>query len=62
MNRAFNRLRDALNEAHNLEVIRYDDYEAESPCKTNWETWKRIQNTTEKALAEAMRREINEGK
>lgn len=60
--RAHNRLQDALNEAHNANVLVYTDYETQSPCKTNSETWKRILDTTEKQLASAMRQEIRSGK
>lgn len=51
-------LQCALNRAHDLRVIRYEDYSEESPCKTLMQTKNRIKLTTEKALAEAMSEEI----
>lgn len=48
----------ALNEAHQANVIQYDDYQSQSPCKTFGETWQRVLATTEKQLAQAMREEI----
>lgn len=50
----------ALNEAHDANVIRYDKdkFQEDSPCKTHWQTQERIRLTTEKALAQAMREEI----
>lgn len=55
------KLQEALNEAHNAQVLMYDDYETESPCKTLYETWDRIKATTEAQLAQAMREEIKNG-
>jgi len=55
------RLQDALTAAHNADVIEYEHYDNESPCKTLYETWDRIKITTEKALADAMRQEIKNG-
>lgn len=52
------KLQEALNDAHRAEVIVYDNYDVESPCKTLYETWDRMKTTTEKTLAEAMRTEI----
>lgn len=56
--RAHDRLQEALNQAHNADVLVYKDYGAESPCFTNNQTWERILATTEKQLASAMRQEI----
>lgn len=56
------KLQIALNDAHNTNVISYTDYDTQSPCKTLFETWERIKETTEKQLAQAMREEIADGK
>lgn len=48
----------ALNDAHHAGVIQYKDYQLESPCKPFGEVWERLHITTEKALAQAMREEI----
>lgn len=55
------KLQEALNDAHHAEVIVYDDYTTQSPCKTLYETWARIKATTEKQLSQAMREEIRYG-
>lgn len=55
------KLQEALNDAHDAEVIVYASYSDESPCKTLYETWERIKKTTEKQLANAMREEIRIG-
>lgn len=60
--RAHDRLQEALNAAHNAEVLKYTDFDNQSPCKTHNQTWERILATTEKQLAQAMRREIRSGR
>lgn len=47
----------ALNDAHTKGVIDYTDNNL-SPCASHTETWRRVQMTTEKQLAQAMREEI----
>lgn len=61
--RLHHRLANALTEAHSAGVIKYDDdlpnsYTELAPCWAHWECHKRIISTTEKALAQAMRQEI----
>lgn len=51
----------ALNDAHNADVIVYTD-QALSPCASHSETWRQVEMTTEKQLAEAMRTEIRGNK
>lgn len=58
LKRRFRLLSEALDAAHRAEVLMYDSYPEQSPCKTNFETWERIKATTEKQLAAAMRGEI----
>jgi len=55
-------LQEALNDAHNANVIRYDSkfYNEQSPCKLLYQVWERIKLTTHDQLAQAMRDEINE--
>jgi len=54
------RLQRALNEAHEKEIISYpqDAYEEKAPCWATWEARRRIDATTEKAMALAMKNEI----
>lgn len=52
----------ALTDAHNHDVIKYEKFAEESPCKCLWDMEQRIEATTEKALASAMREEIRSGK
>jgi hypothetical protein len=58
------RLDDALTEAHNADVIEYDskNYAEEGPCFAFSEVKSRVNKTTEKQLARAMRDEIRSGK
>lgn len=58
LRRAWYQLQKALDDAHNADVIKYEKYQEQSPCQTNWETKTRINATTEKQLAEAFRDEI----
>lgn len=51
------KLQQALTDAHNADVIAYDDSK-DSPCEALSECWARIKRTTEKQLAQAMREEI----
>jgi hypothetical protein len=53
-------LQNALNDAHNASVIKYPDgaYRDEAPCASHWVTRDKIDATTEKNLANAMRSEI----
>lgn len=57
------RLQLALTAAHHAGVIVYDDakFADESPCATHWKTDQRIDLTTQKVLARAMREEIMKG-
>lgn len=57
------KLQNALNDAHNADVIQYEgkNYEEQSPCRTLYETWDRIKGTTEKQLAQAFRDECKGG-
>lgn len=59
--RAYEKLANALNDAHNCDVLVYENYPDESPCSTNYQTKQRMDKTMEKALAQAMRDEIMEG-
>lgn len=57
------KLQDALTEAHNKGIIKYEDKEENSyfkyaPCSPAWECRERVNKTTEKALAQAMKTEI----
>jgi conjugal transfer/entry exclusion protein len=57
------KLQDALNEAHNMDVIKYNhdeegSYNKYAPCSPAYECRERVRKTTEAALAEAMRTEI----
>jgi len=61
MTRAFEHLRVAIQEARYLGVVQYEDYR-ESPISSLFETLNRIEKTSEKALATAMREEIREEK
>ena len=58
LSRAYRAMQAALNAAHDAEVLVYKEYEEESPCFTNFQSWERILATTEKQLARAMREEI----
>jgi hypothetical protein len=60
--RAHDKLQDALNAAHRADVLEYTDFALQSPCKTHSDTWERILATTEKQLASAMRQEIRRSK
>lgn len=51
----------AMNAAHHANVIQYKDFTAESPCSTHCATEDRIDSTTEKQLAQAMKEEILKG-
>lgn len=50
------RLRCALNNAHNVEVIQYGQY-ADGPCAAMDELVQRIETTTEKTRAQAFKQE-----
>lgn len=54
------KLAKAMCDAHNAGVIQYhpDKFSEESPGHPNYETYSRLIDTTEKALAQAMRLEI----
>lgn len=54
------KLRAALNDAHDAGVIEYDSklYAEQSPCKTNFQTYDRIKLTTESTRAQAIHEEI----
>jgi len=52
-------LQQALNEAHDAGVIKYEDYSKESPCFALSLCRERITITTEKALAQSVRDEIS---
>lgn len=58
--RAWWKLHKALTAAHDAKVLIYDKdkFGEESPCATNYKTADRIEITTEKQLAKAMRDEI----
>lgn len=59
LRRAWYQLQKALDDAHNAEVIEYEEaYSVAAPCSTNFETKKRIEATTEKQLAKAFREEV----
>lgn len=53
-------LHKALNDAHNAEVIKYDSskYGELAPCFSMGELKERIENTTLKARAEALKQEV----
>lgn len=53
------KLGQALNDAYNADVISYTDHETQSPCKMLGECWSRFKQTTNSALADAMREEID---
>ena len=56
----FEKLERALRDAHEAGVIQYDqtNYVLESPCPLVFDADRRLDKTTEKALANAMRWEI----
>lgn len=61
------KLQDALTEAHNLGVIAYAEKEENSyfnyaPCSTAYELRKRINITTQKTMADALKSEILNGR
>lgn len=56
---AYNLLNKALNNAHNLDVIKYDEYK-DSPCAALSECRDCFDRTTEKARAKAFADEIKE--
>lgn len=53
-------LQKALDHAHNLEVIQYDSskYTEEAPCRAMFELRERIDATTAKARAKALKDEV----
>ncbi len=60
------KLQDALTEAHGMGVIAYDEKATDSyynlaPCAPASECRKRVDITTQKALAEIMKGEIKAG-
>lgn len=48
----FEQLQAALNEAHNMNLIKYTNYQEESPCQALSETRKRFKLTTEKQISD----------
>lgn len=50
-------LANALNDAHNANVIEYKD-QVDSPCDSLWECWERVGRTTEKAMANALKGDV----
>lgn len=60
------KLQDALDEAHHKNIIAYNkdeegSYHKYAPCSPTYESRQRVEKTTEKALAQAMRTEIIRG-
>lgn len=64
LNKLMDKLQEALVAAHTAEVIVYSQefYKEQGPCFSFWEMNSRVDKTTEKQLAEAMRKEIKEQK
>lgn len=52
------KLQQALNRAHEAKLIDYEDYVTEAPCAAMDTVRLRIDATTEKARAKAMKEEI----
>ena len=52
------RLQRALNDAHNADVIMYDDYTTEAPCKAMDDLRERVRCTTNAQVAKAVELEI----
>ncbi len=51
-------LQTALNEAHNLNVIKYDDYATQAPCRALGDVRDRFDASTEKQRAQAIKDEL----
>ena len=62
VSKLFEKLCDALNQAHHADVIVYGDYATQSPCKCVYEAIDRLNETTKDQLAAAMREEIRNAK
>lgn len=61
LKKAHHYLEKVLYEAHSIGVINYpqEEYHSIGPCASHYETWKRIEKTTERQLANAMKEEIS---
>jgi len=60
------KLQEALTEAHTAKIIVYDhdeegSYHKHAPCSPAYESRQRVDKTTQKQLAEAMKKEIMRG-
>lgn len=60
MRRRWYLLQEALNDAHNANVIAYPEekYHELGPCASNWQTRERIEFTTKEARAKAIHDEV----
>lgn len=53
-------LQNALNAAHNDELIMYSDYASEAPCKSLYELRERVETTTSKKISETIHKEARQ--
>jgi hypothetical protein len=52
-------LSDALNEAHSLDLIKYENFAEEAPCKMLYGLEQRVEATTKDQIAKAFISDLN---
>ena len=54
----YDRLSTALNDAHNADLIKYDQYAGNAPCESLWQCRERVEKTTAPQIANIIQSQV----